>query len=82
LRIADTVLREIYGQSPLRVRMGGTLPVSELFYRLLNISTIFFSFSTADEDFHAPNEFFRMHRLYEGLEAWTRYWMQLGEVEM
>ena len=25
--------------------------------------TVFFSFSTADEDFHAPNEFFRMQRL-------------------
>ena len=38
-----------------------------------------FSFSTADEDFHAPNEFFRVHRLHEGLEAWARYWSILGK---
>ena len=37
------------------------------------------AFSTADEDFHAPNEFFRVHRLREGLEAWARYWRILGE---
>jgi len=55
-------------------RMGSTLPVSELFKRLLGIDTVFFSFSTADEDFHSPNEFFRVHRLHEGLGAWARYW--------
>ena len=42
-------------------------------------AAVFFSFSTADEDFHAPNEFFRVHRLHEGLEAWARYWAILGE---
>jgi acetylornithine deacetylase/succinyl-diaminopimelate desuccinylase-like protein len=30
------------------------------------------------EDFHAPNEFFRVHRLHEGLEAWARFWEILG----
>ena len=80
LRVAEQVLSEVYDQQPLRVRMGGTLPVSELFLRLLNMHTVFFSFSTADEDFHAPNEYFRVNRLYEGLEAWTLYWRRLGEV--
>jgi acetylornithine deacetylase/succinyl-diaminopimelate desuccinylase-like protein len=71
---AERVLEQVYGKKPLRVRMGSTLPVSELFKRLLGIDTVFFSFSTADEDFHSPNEFFRVHRLHEGLEAWARYW--------
>ncbi len=79
LSVASAVLTQVYGTPPLRVRMGGTLPVSELFQRILGISTVFFSFSTADEDFHAPNEFFRIHRLHEGLEAWARYWAALGE---
>ena len=80
LQVADEVLRQVYDQTPLRVRMGGTLPVSELFLRLLGIYTVFFSFSTADEDFHAPNEFFRVRRLYEGLQAWALYWERLGAV--
>jgi acetylornithine deacetylase/succinyl-diaminopimelate desuccinylase-like protein len=45
----------------------------------MGLDTVFFSFSTADEDFHAPNEFFRVHRLHEGLEAWAHYWTILGE---
>ena len=81
LAVADAVLAELYAQPPLRVRMGGTLPVSELFLRLLGIYTIFFSFSTADEDFHAPNEFFRVHRLHEGLAAWATYWARLADAQ-
>ena len=78
LTVADRVLRAVYHQDPVRVRMGGTLPVSELFLRILGIYTVFFSFSTADEDFHAPNEFFRINRLHEGLAAWATYWSTLG----
>ena len=81
LLTAERVLEEVYGRKPLRVRMGSTLPVSELFKRLLGIDTVFFSFSTADEDFHSPNEFFRVHRLHEGLEAWARYWESYARSE-
>jgi acetylornithine deacetylase/succinyl-diaminopimelate desuccinylase-like protein len=74
LATAERVLEQVYGKKPLHVQMGSTLPVSALFKRVLGIDTVFFSFSTADEDFHSPNEFFRVNRLHEGLEAWARYW--------
>ena len=80
LRAADEALHQVYGVHPLVVRMGGTVPISELFQRHMGLDTVFFSFSTADEDYHAPNEFFRVHRLHEGLEAWARLWNILGEV--
>ena len=74
LKTAERVLAEVYGTAPLRVRMGSTLPVSALFKRTLGLDTVFFSFSTTDEAFHSPNEFFRVSRLHEGLLAWARYW--------
>ncbi len=79
LTAADAALQATYGVRPLVVRMGGTVPIAELFQHHLGLDTVFFSFSTADEDFHAPNEFFRVRRLHEGLEAWARYWTILGE---
>ena len=81
LRAAGRALEATYGVRPLVVRMGGTVPIVELFQRHMGLDTVFFSFSTADEDFHAPNEFFRVHRLREGLEAWARCWNILSEVE-
>jgi acetylornithine deacetylase/succinyl-diaminopimelate desuccinylase-like protein len=79
LKAAAAALTATYGVHPLFVRMGGTVPIADLFLRLMGVATIFFSFSTADEDFHAPNEFFRLHRLHEGLDAWARLWNILGE---
>ena len=78
LKAAETALAEVYGVRPLIVRMGGTVPVAEIFQRLMGLDTVYFSFSTGDEDFHAPNEFFRVHRLHEGLAAWARLWERLG----
>ncbi len=78
LGAADAALHAVYGVHPLVVRMGGTVPIAELFQRHMQLATVFFSFSTADEDYHAPNEFFRIHRLHEGLEAWARLWHILG----
>lgn len=79
LEAATGALQAVYGVRPSIVRMGGTLPIAELFDRHMGLQTVFFSFSTADEDYHAPNEFFRIHRLHEGLEAWARLWDLLGQ---
>jgi acetylornithine deacetylase/succinyl-diaminopimelate desuccinylase-like protein len=79
LTTARSALKLVYNVDPFIVRMGGTVPIGELLQRHLNLDTVFFSFSTADEDYHAPNEFFRIHRLHEGLEAWARYWQLLAE---
>ena len=73
LLLAERVLHRLDGQAPLRVRMGATIPIGEVFQRVLGLDTIFFSFSTADEDYHAPNEFFRLARWEAGLRAWVDY---------
>jgi acetylornithine deacetylase/succinyl-diaminopimelate desuccinylase-like protein len=78
VKAAESALERVYGVPPLIVRMGGTVPMAEYFQRLMRLSTLYFSFSTGDEDFHAPNEFFRVHRLHEGLAAWAHLWDVLG----
>lgn len=79
LAVAASVLEGLYGKPPVRVMMGASEPVCDLFRRHLKLETVFFSFSTADEDYHAPNEFFRLRRLHEGLEAWATYWQMLAK---
>jgi len=78
LALAERVLAEVYGKRALRVRMGATIPIGLIFRDAIGAETVFFSFSTADEDYHAPNEFFRLQRLDDGLKAWIRYWELLG----
>lgn len=78
LSLAEDVLEELLGQRPLRVAMGATIPVGAVLTRQLGVGTIFFSFSTSDEDYHAPNEFFRLSSLSTGLIAWARLLERLG----
>ncbi|WP_293853879.1 dipeptidase [uncultured Alsobacter sp.] len=78
LALSEDVLETVLGRRPVRVRMGATIPIGEIFKRVLGIDTIFFSFATVDEDYHAPNEFFRLSSFEQGLVAWTRYLRRLG----
>ena len=59
-------------------KIGGTLPATDLFERTLGAKTLFFSFSTSDENLHAPNEFLRIRRLREGMRAWEQLWRLLA----
>ena len=79
LRLAMQVLEETYGQKTLPVRMGATVPIGGIFRQRLGIETVFFSFATSDEDYHAPNEFFRLERMADGVAAWIRYLSLLGQ---
>ena len=51
---------------------------ARLFRDALGMDTVFFSFAVGDENIHAPNEFFRIPRLYEGQQAWARLWQELA----
>ncbi|MGG5821581.1 M20/M25/M40 family metallo-hydrolase [Falsiroseomonas sp. HW251] len=68
---AEDALEATTGMRPLRVRMGATLPLTDIVSRVLGIGTVMFSFATADEDFHAPNENWRESAIEEGFAAWV-----------
>ena len=79
IRAATAALEAVYpGQHVLLACIGGTLPATSLFERVLGAKTLFFSFSTADENLHAPNEFMRIRRLREGMRAWEKLWRLLA----
>ncbi|HEX3591797.1 MAG TPA: dipeptidase [Pseudonocardiaceae bacterium] len=80
IRAASGALADVYpGQGVLLAVIAGTLPATALFEDVLGAKTLFFSFSTSDENLHAPNEFLRTARLREGMRAWERLWRLLAE---
>jgi acetylornithine deacetylase/succinyl-diaminopimelate desuccinylase-like protein len=79
VQAATSALRTVYpDRETLLVRIGGTLPAASLFEEILGLKTLLFSFSTSDEQLHAPNEFFRLSRLDEGMRAWAELWRLLA----
>jgi acetylornithine deacetylase/succinyl-diaminopimelate desuccinylase-like protein len=76
---ARQALSAVYpGEQVINARIGGTLPGTVLFEEVLGAKTLFFSFSTADEMLHAPNEYIRVRRLGEGMRAWSHLWRSLA----
>lgn len=78
LKVAEDLLGEMSGEKPLRVAMGATVPIGVVFKKQLGVGTVFFSFSTSDEDYHAPNEFFRLSSFRTGQIAWARLFERLA----
>ncbi|MGO8885652.1 MAG: dipeptidase [Streptosporangiaceae bacterium] len=80
IRAATAALEAVYpGERVLMAAIGGTLPAAALFEEVLGAKTLFFSFSTADENLHAPNEYMRIRRLREGMRAWEQLWRLLAD---
>lgn len=78
LLAVERALEACTGAPPIRVRIGATLPLCDIVSTQLGLDTVMFSFSTADERFHAPDEFFRLSSFDEGLAAWVVLMRTLG----
>ena len=79
IRIAATVLRDLYATEPYQIRSGGTIPVNSLFLQYLNTYTIIFAFGLRDERAHSPNEFFRLSSFDRGQRAYGMLFNRLAD---
>ncbi|HKX18837.1 MAG TPA: dipeptidase [bacterium] len=81
LTAATGALQAAYGKEPVRVRVGGTLPVADLVKRELGTWLVFFAFGEPDNLVHAPNEFLRLQTFDRGTRAYVRFLDALGRVD-
>ncbi len=79
LQVAGSVLKDLYGKDPYRIRTGGTIPANAIFLQLLGAYTIVFGFGLEDEHQHSPNEFFRLSSYERGQKAYGMLLNRLGE---
>ncbi len=78
-RAAEAVLTELYGKAPYYLRIGGSIPVCELFLSILGAYTVNFAFGLMDEQIHAPDEFFRLSSFRRGPVAYGKLLHKLGQ---
>jgi acetylornithine deacetylase/succinyl-diaminopimelate desuccinylase-like protein len=79
---AAAVLAEMYGTPPYYARVGGSIPVCELFLSALGAFTVSFAFALEDEQAHAPNEFFRLHSFRQAPVAYGKLFSRLAQQTM
>jgi acetylornithine deacetylase/succinyl-diaminopimelate desuccinylase-like protein len=82
LLAAAAVIEELYGKAPLNIRLGGTLPIAEVFQKELGAEMVFFSWEQPDNNLHAPNEFVRLSDLAYARRAWCALLTRLAGKSM
>jgi acetylornithine deacetylase/succinyl-diaminopimelate desuccinylase-like protein len=75
---AARCLEEVFGQAPLFVREGGSVPVTASFASILGLPVTLFGFMNPDCRAHSPNEFVRLDNWEAGHRAMVRYWAALA----
>ncbi len=75
---AARCLEEVFGQAPLFVREGGSIPVAASFASILGLPVTLLGFMNADCRAHSPNEFVRLDNWEAGHRAMVRFWAALA----
>lgn len=78
LELASDAMETTFGLRPFPVWTGGTVPVAEQFVSELGVWCLYFAFGEPDNGLHAPNEFYRVKTLRQGVEANIRLFFALA----
>ena len=77
---AARALEATFGQAPVYIRSGGSIPVSSLFDSMLGLPLVMLGFTNPDDNAHAPNETMVLLNYETGLRTITRLWDDLGSM--
>ncbi len=64
---AAEAYQNVYGQSPVYKREGGSIPIVSDFNQALNAPVVLMGFGLPDENLHAPNEHFNLENFDKGI---------------
>jgi acetylornithine deacetylase/succinyl-diaminopimelate desuccinylase-like protein len=73
MRAAFQAYAEAFGNEPIFIREGGSIPVVATFQQVLGIETILMGFGLPDDRLHSPNEKFHLPNFYKGIATVIRF---------
>jgi len=79
-RAAGRALEATFGQQPVYIREGGSIPVAASFASILGLPVVLLGFTPPDENAHAPNEWMDLANHETGIRTIARYWDELAEI--
>jgi acetylornithine deacetylase/succinyl-diaminopimelate desuccinylase-like protein len=63
---------EIWGERPVRVREGGSIPIVDVFAKVLEVPILLLGYGLPDDRLHSPNEKFNISHFYKGIRTTVR----------
>jgi acetylornithine deacetylase/succinyl-diaminopimelate desuccinylase-like protein len=74
---AARAIEATFGQAPLYLREGGSIPICASFESILGLPVVMVGFSQPDEHAHAPNEWLDLDNYETGIRMFARLWDEL-----
>lgn len=66
---ASEAMAEVWGNRPVRVREGGSIPIVGTFSQVLHVPVLLLGFGLHDDRLHSPNEKFNVSHFYGGIRS-------------
>lgn len=73
---AEKAVGIAFGQKPLAVRRGGSIPIISTFEQVLGIKTVLMGFGLEQNAIHSPNESCRLDIFYKGIESVAEFYRE------
>ncbi|HEU5080614.1 MAG TPA: dipeptidase [Opitutaceae bacterium] len=68
-RATDKAVTEVFGNPPLYLREGGSVPIIADIKRVLGLDSVLFGLFLPEDNLHAPNESFDLNVMEKGMRA-------------
>ncbi|NNC95852.1 MAG: dipeptidase [Chitinophagales bacterium] len=81
-KAASRAMETTFGKVPIPLRNGGSIPIVEMFERILKIKTVLMGFGLDSDAIHSPNEHFGLFNYYKGIETipyFFKYYAEMSE---
>jgi acetylornithine deacetylase/succinyl-diaminopimelate desuccinylase-like protein len=75
---AARALEATFGQKPLFIREGGSIPVCASFEQILGLPVVLLGFDPPDQRAHAPNEWMDLDNYETGIRTVARMWDEVA----
>ncbi len=79
MQAAAQAYAESFGQRPILVREGGSIPVVSDLQKILGLNTVLMGFGLPDDRLHSPNEKFHLPNFHKGIETVIHFWNLLAD---
>lgn len=78
LHVAGKAYQKVFGQRPVFLRSGGSIPSINIFQKILGLPTVMMGYALPNDQIHAPNEKFLLSNFYRGIETNIWFMSEIG----